>query len=212
MPARSRAVSETPSPAADAAHSVPADLTPPKTASETELLAYREALRHAADEEFRRARSLFDQREFTVAADRFLQVVEILDRGNPALELRSIAVEFASASRALASHDEADAARVFTSADQGVTEPVALATLPPSVGPGTPDNQRAVLELLVDAQGAVESAHLVDAEQHFRDRWWVSAAKAWLFEPATRNGRPVRFLKRIVFIKGDPIGPVDSGR
>jgi hypothetical protein len=53
----------------------------------------------------------------------------------------------------------------------------------------------------------VESAHLIGADEHFRDRWLTSAAKSWLFQPATRDGQPVKFLKRLVFAGGGTSGP-----
>jgi hypothetical protein len=60
------------------------------------------------------------------------------------------------------------------------------------------------VQIVIDATGAVESAKLVGSRIGSRDYWWVAAAKAWRFQPATRDGRPVRFLASI------PI-PDDSG-
>jgi len=55
-----------------------------------------------------------------------------------------------------------------------------------------------VLELVVDERGAVESVHLNSPANRYRERWWVFAAKQWQFQPASKNGKAVRFLKRIL--------------
>ena len=31
----------------------------------------------------------------------------------------------------------------------------------------------------------------------YREAWWVFASKSWQFRPAMKDGKPVRFLKRI---------------
>ncbi|MGE0705604.1 MAG: hypothetical protein AB7F99_05865 [Vicinamibacterales bacterium] len=174
----------------------------------TETVGYSPAVMREAEERFRDARALFEQQDYAAAATGFLEVVEVLQRGDPTLELRQIAAELADASRALSTNARIEAAQVYTSADEDVTEPVARAHLPPLAGPGTPPDQIGVLELLIDTRGRVESAHLIDADdQHFRDRWWTSAAKAWLFEPAIKEGQPVRFLKRHTFLLSRASGP-----
>jgi hypothetical protein len=171
----------------------------PATSGPADVGSYSPAVLREAEEQFRRARMLFERHDYEAAAAAFRDVVAVLERGDPALELRLIAEELAGASRALSANDVADSTSVFTSADEGVTEPVARANLPPAPAPGTPAARVGTLELLIDTRGQVESAHLVGAD-HFRDRWLISAAKAWLFEPATKDGRPVRFLKRHTFL------------
>jgi TonB family protein len=54
-----------------------------------------------------------------------------------------------------------------------------------------------ILEIVVSATGAVEQVRLVSATSRFQDRMIVAAAKAWMFEPAMKNGQPVRFRTRI---------------
>jgi hypothetical protein len=184
----------------------PVGQTPIRSVPQVETPRYSDASLRQAEEEFRVARALFEQRQFDAAARRFRGVVEILDRGTSIFGLRSIAAEFADVSYALAQKTPTST-RVFTSVDEGVIEPVALTTLPPRAAPGAPPDRVAVLELLIDAQGRVESAHLIGADEHFRDRWLTSAAKSWLFQPATRDGQPVKFLKRLVFAGGGTSGP-----
>jgi len=163
---------------------------------------YSPEVMREAEEGFRRAREAFERKDYGSAAAGFLSVVDVLEQGDPTLELRQIAVELAAASRALSSNVAASAMRVYTTADTNVIEPMALAYLPPAPARGLPADQVGVLELLIDVHGRVESAHLVGVAQHFRDRWLISAAKSWLFEPARRDGEPVRFLKRHMFQLG----------
>jgi hypothetical protein len=161
-----------------------------------------------AEDAFRRARQLFDQQQYAAAADGFMAVVKILEREDPAFELRWTANEFASVSRAFASRTTAKSTRVYTTGDEGVAEPVALApNLPPLAPPGTPPDRTAVLELLIDTRGSVESVRYLGGRQHYRDRWWLSAAKAWQFSPAIKDGQAVNFLKRVVFLDGESFGP-----
>jgi hypothetical protein len=192
-------------PIASQSPAVVAALTaPPSLPATPEAIVYSPAVMREAEEQFRRARALFERHEYGAAAAAFRQVVVVLEKGDPTLELRQIAAELAGASRALSSPATARARNevtpVYTSADEAVTEPVALAYMPAAARPGTPAEQVGVLELLIDARGRVESAHLVGVGHQFRDRWWISAAKAWLFEPAMKEGQPVRFLKRHTFL------------
>lgn len=58
------------------------------------------------------------------------------------------------------------------------------------------------LELLIDAQGAVEQVRLharqlAPGQTLYRHRMLLAAAKAWQFEPARRNGEPVRYVMRV---------------
>jgi hypothetical protein len=58
------------------------------------------------------------------------------------------------------------------------------------------------LEVLVDTDGAVERVWLrgsgTGSDATFRHGMMMSAAKAWRFVPAQRDGRPVRYVARVV--------------
>ena len=87
---------------------------------------------------------------------------------------------------------------VFSSDDAGVSEPILVRPyLPPKAPVGTPSELLGVLEVLIDTHGAVETVHLRSPDNRYRERWWVFAAKQWEFQPALKDGKPVRFLKRI---------------
>jgi TonB family protein len=62
------------------------------------------------------------------------------------------------------------------------------------------------LELVVDERGAVESVKLVEPVWAPYDAALLEAAKGWRYEPALKEGKPVKF-KRFLAIRVDPRGP-----
>jgi hypothetical protein len=152
-----------------------------------------------AQREYRRARELFDQKDYAKAADGFVEVIKLLDDGElspPVAELRSLASDYSVLSRATLS--AITGGPVYRSGDEGVTEPVAVRQYLPDPPPKMPPGRLGVLFLVVDGQGAVESVRLESPSNRYHDRFWLSAAKTWRFKPAVRDGQPVKFLKRIV--------------
>jgi hypothetical protein len=89
--------------------------------------------------------------------------------------------------------------RLYKSGDPGITDAILVRPyLPPKAQAGIPDTALGVLEVVVDARGLVESVHLKSPANRYREKWWLFTAKDWRFEPARKNGTPVRFLKRIL--------------
>jgi hypothetical protein len=89
--------------------------------------------------------------------------------------------------------------RIYSSADDDVVEPIlARPQLPQLTSNTAPHDAQSVLELVIDQAGDVESVRLRSPVNRYRDRWWVSVAKSWRFEPALKDGQPVRFRKQIV--------------
>jgi hypothetical protein len=84
-----------------------------------------------------------------------------------------------------------DTARIYTTADKGVTPPTLVyQQLPsePQPGPTT-----GVFDLTVDESGNVVTVRLLSPTGRYQDRFLVSAAKAWRFRPALLNGHPVKY-------------------
>jgi hypothetical protein len=91
-----------------------------------------------------------------------------------------------------------DANRVYSSSDEGVV-PATLVRqqlLPPAVGAAS-RLRPLQMELVVSAEGAVESARFLVPPQRMTDMMLLSNAKMWTFTPALKDGRPVR--SRVVF-------------
>ena len=93
---------------------------------------------------------------------------------------------------------------VYSAGNATVLPPLMLfprmprSAFPPALGGG----HRALFEVLVDQQGAVEAVRMRGREQHgqsyYQVRMMLSAAKAWRFRPAQLEGRPVRYVVRVV--------------
>jgi hypothetical protein len=102
----------------------------------------------------------------------------------------------ASASAAAAGRSAG--ARVYTVADSGVTPPILVKPHLPAEPPSdVPPWEVGTLELTVSAAGTVDQVRLISPYNRYQERMLVAAAKAWLFQPASRDGRPVRFRTRI---------------
>jgi hypothetical protein len=94
------------------------------------------------------------------------------------------------ASTAKAAADEI----VYTANDRGVIPPRELSRGFPNTTPvGVPPARVGWLDMIIGRDGGVEYVHLITPLNRYHERMIVSAAKAWRYRPATRNGRPVRF-------------------
>jgi hypothetical protein len=98
----------------------------------------------------------------------------------------------------------------YTSADSDVIPPVSLSQRAPQWRPSSPQeatqDYRGVLRLLIDRSGAVVSATMPTGTRPAYDQALVRAARDWKFQPAQKQGRPVRYLK-IIEIHLAPIAP-----
>jgi hypothetical protein len=86
---------------------------------------------------------------------------------------------------------------VYSRQDPDVIPPQNVYPKLPTDPPGTQVGNRTVLELLISADGLVESVRLRTPPRNIHEFMLVSAAKAWRFDPATFHGRPVRFLHNL---------------
>lgn len=93
-------------------------------------------------------------------------------------------------------------ATIYSSDDAGVVPPVL--TYPryvESIGPDHPN--ASPFQVVIDENGLVESAVLarypVDMRQAVSGTMMLSAAKAWRFQPATKDGHPVKYRRIIWF-------------
>jgi hypothetical protein len=183
-----------------AAGAVPETETPPSTSRPVPRRRTAREEAAAADAEMVRARELFQRQEYAAAGVAFERVVELLgtESSPQAEEVRQVAKSLAEVSRAAIAEQAEAALREYRTGDAGVNDPIPLAYLPPKPSPNTPPEMLQVLEVHVNAVGTVDSAKFVMNRPSFRNSWWTSAAKAWRFNPATKDGKPVRFVMRIV--------------
>jgi TonB family protein len=89
----------------------------------------------------------------------------------------------------------ASPARIYSLGDANVVPPVAVQQQLPAFNGRVAVRVRGVLEVVIDENGAVESAAMREAAQATYDRLVVEAAKKWRYKPATADGKPIRFRK-----------------
>jgi hypothetical protein len=95
--------------------------------------------------------------------------------------------------------DEArDDAAIYSQRSEGVSGPIAVRPqLPRQLSPDVNRSDLRVIELVISPQGSVESVRLIGAPRDVHDSMLLSAAKAWVFRPAEKNGVPVRYRKTV---------------
>lgn len=205
-----------PAPVVEATPPAPAAPAPPRRAARSTTAGVEEAPAGsaglpaagtvAAERQLAAAREMLARQEYASASTALERVLDMLraDRSPQAEEIRRAASGLIDISKAAGGEQLLGAAdRVYRSGDPGVTDPVPFSYLPPKPDPGTPPEQLQVLEVLINADGNVDSAKFVMNRPSFRNSWWTAAAKAWRFEPATKDGRPVRYVMRIVMDDSD---------
>ena len=91
------------------------------------------------------------------------------------------------------------APRIYSANDRGIVPPITVRqALPPFPSTAAlPKQAQGVIEVVIDETGAVEQALMRVPLNAAYDRQAVLAAKAWLFQPAMLNGKPVKFRKAV---------------
>jgi protein TonB len=85
----------------------------------------------------------------------------------------------------------------YTEADADVQPPVLVYPQLPTEPRPSPPASAPHFELLVNERGEVDQVRLRATDANVQDRMMVSAAKAWRFSPATKDGKPVRYRVRV---------------
>jgi hypothetical protein len=87
---------------------------------------------------------------------------------------------------------------VYSSSSPGVSAPVGFRPqLPKELPAGVRPEDLTRIELMILTDGTVESVKLLDQPRDIHASMLLSAAKAWQFHPATRDGVPVRYRKTV---------------
>jgi len=190
----------------------------------------RAALPKIARERYADAKAAFDRKD-PVTARQFDDLMALLDDPDlkdwpAAADLRSVASAFRDLAKAVAATPVSPAPAVrsaepvtqpaveplditYTSNDADVTPPVALSQRAPQWRPSSREaaqEYRGVLRLLIDRSGAVLSATMATGTLPAYDDALVRAAREWKFQPAQKQGRPVKYLK-IIEIRLAPSAP-----
>jgi hypothetical protein len=87
---------------------------------------------------------------------------------------------------------------VYSADAEGIVPAVLIRPHLPSEPPSSVSaDELGVLELVVGRTGLVDQVRLISPENRYQDRMIVAAAKTWRFQPATKDGAPVRSRVRI---------------
>lgn len=94
---------------------------------------------------------------------------------------------------------------VYSPATAGVippvlVDPIRLPAAPEGARPGSSH----VIELVVDESGTVDRVRLLSPASRMTDMMLLSAAKSWIFEPARRDGHPVRYRLTFTWVTPGP--------
>ena len=168
--------------------------------------------------QYAEAKGAFDRKEYEVAATSFERVLAALDDRDigpvaqqpPLSDLRTLAVGFHDLSlKAIPPPPPPPPPaptpapvnlppRIYNGNEAGVRLPVATTQdLPKYPGPVPVSGFRGVVEVVISETGTVESATVIQSAGSAYDKLLVAATNRWHFVPATADGAPVKFRKRI---------------
>jgi TonB family protein len=188
--------------------------------------AKRRVLPSIVQAEYAQAKGAFERKEFESAAFGFKRVVEALNdpdmgqaaKQSPLADLRTLAAGFHDLSvkaippppppvtpaPAPVAATPAPAAvaktplRIYTPEERNVVPPqVLIQTLPKYPGAVPPRGVTGVIEIIINEGGTVESALMVSSVNATYDKAVMTAATRWLYVPASLDGTPVKYRKRI---------------
>jgi protein TonB len=191
--------------------------------------ARRRVLPVLVQQEYQQAKTAYDRKAFSDAASAFRRVVDVLNDPDmshvasqpPLSDLRMLASGFHDLSvKAMAPPPAPPpppspppapvvlAPRIYTGDEIAVQQPVAIAQeLPRFPGTVRPGGVTGIVEVLIGEAGGVESAVMLASTVPAYDKMLLNAASRWLYYPATVNGKPVKFRKRIQITINEPSAP-----
>ena len=167
------------------------------------------------------AKTSFDKKEYAESAKGFSQVLAALNDPDiesesaqpPLADLKMLATGFHDlAEKAIAPPSApspavapahaavevvARAPRIYSPADGNVAPPITIRQIVPPYPGRVMQTGMVLVDVIVDEAGAVESATMEGAPNPSYDRLVLAAAKTWQYQPATLNGKPVKYRKRI---------------
>ncbi len=183
----------------------------------------RVALADVARDRFASARQAFDRGDLAEAAAGFGRVIELVGQSEQAgadlADLGILAAGFKDLADQTVARAEAEAAaaapveaepgaapdpeadRVYTDEDAGVSAPKVRRRMLPQWSPTSLADRgmefSGVIEVIIDREGRIESSRMRDSVHPLYDSLLLQAASAWMFEPATKDGAPVRYRYRL---------------
>ena len=94
---------------------------------------------------------------------------------------------------------------VYSPIDADVSPPVAIRSPGPATGRGNEDRNISLIQILVNESGLVESATVLRPPatmgEALRATMALSVVKTWHFQPARKNGQPVKYRTTVPFVE-----------
>jgi hypothetical protein len=172
------------------------------------------------------AKAAFDRREFAPAAVGFAGVLRLLAdpdvaseaATSPLADIGKLASGFRDLSLAASAPPPSPPPTappaapaptpalpaIFSADDADVIPPVASNQVLPRFPMQTATALQGVLEVVIDERGLVQSATMRAPINPRYDRLVLDAARAWRYQPATRQGQPVKYRKLVqIVVKTD---------
>jgi len=182
--------------------------------------ARRKLLPGIIQQNYMSAKAAFDKKDYASAAKGFTKVVaglndpdiESVTSQPPLSDLKMLASGFNDlAAKAAAPPPAAPAApvtrvvepmvdrvvRVYSPSDADVVPPVTVRQAVPPYPGRVLLGGSLVMDVIIDTDGAVESATMASPPNAAYDRLLLGAAKTWQYQAATLDGKPVKYRKRI---------------
>ena len=175
--------------------------------------ARRRILPAVIQKEYADAKSAFDKQDWPVASKGFDQVLKsIADPdiaqqagASPLSDIRTLASGFRDLSVKMipppAPKVEPKPVRVvkpvYSADDHDVVAPVAIQQRVPKYPANVSRPLVGIVEFVVDESGAVQAPTMQMSIDINYDQMVVAAAKKWTYQPATLDGKPVKYIKRL---------------
>jgi TonB family protein len=198
---------------------VPADAAMSPRLRSTFRDVRRRTLPAVVQQQYAVAKDAFDRKDFAQAAAGFNGVLQTLADADlaalagapPLSDLRTLASGFRDLSvtasapppppppppAVVAQPPAPKVPSIFTSEDPEVSPPVAVKQGLPAFPAGLIGTPQGVLEVVVNEDGQVESAAIRVSINPRYDRLVLDAARMWRYQPAMRDGKPVKYRKMI---------------
>jgi len=182
----------------------------------------RRLLPEIATSRYTQAKADFDRKNYPVAADKFRQVITLIedpDMGGKLPDLRTLATGFmdlavaamapppeppkpqpaAPAAAPAPAAPQAEPNRIYTMLDKDVTPAVVIRQDMPRLMPNVKQAAKdtGVVEVVIDEQGRVTFVAIRQSVHPAFDADLIAAAREWKYQPATLAGKPVKYRKMI---------------
>jgi hypothetical protein len=185
--------------------------------------ARRRILPFVIQQKYAEAKTAFDKQDWATASTGFAEVLKslgdpdiALTAGTPPLsDLKTLAAGFKDL--AVKSIPPPPAPKivevpkpvrpvkaVYSAEDRDVMPPVAVQQRVPKYPANVSRPMQGVVQFVVDESGAVQAPTMPVSIDMSYDGMVISAAKRWQYQPATLEGKPVKYLKRLTISVAAP--------